>query len=171
MAGGINYTPQTFLPGQALLASQMNAEVRDLSSGVQGAWLDWSPTWTGLTVGNGSAIARYIRYGKTFQFRVSFVAGSTSAFTASFSFSLPATPRSDYATGVDVLGSALLSRSTAASRTVATAYLGGGSTVGLVVDGHDATNGYTSTRIVGSSVPWTWSAGDTFGVSGSYEAA
>lgn len=171
MAGGINTTPASWVAGAPLLATQLNTEVRDFSAGVQGEWIDWTPTWTGLTVGNGSAVARYIRYGKTFQFRVSFVAGSTSAFTASFSFSLPATPRSDYATGVDVLGSALLSRSTAASRTVATGYLGGGSTVGLVVDGHDATNGYTTSRIVGSTVPWTWSAGDTFGVSGSYEAA
>lgn len=164
-------TPRTWVAGEVVTAGQMNTEIRDAIAGLQAPWDSWSPTFTGLTVGNGLLVARYLQIGRTVQFRLSLVAGTGSTFSASFNFSLPIAVRGDYIAGVDGIGSAFLSRSTSASRVVAGAYLNSvsGSVCGMVVD--RLAGGYTTSAVVGVGIPWTWSPGDTFSVDGSYEAA
>lgn len=52
----------------------------------------WSPTVTGLTVGNGSLVAVYERHGRVISGFVTFTAGTTSAATAAIGIPLPVTP-------------------------------------------------------------------------------
>lgn len=173
MAGGIDYTPQTFTAGSPLLASELNTEVRDFSSGIQDQWTTWTPTWGGLTVGNGTVIARYFRVGNTVSFRLLFTAGGTSVFAGTFTFSLPVAIRNDYAAGLEGIHSqvVLVDGGSAATRTVGGAYVAsaGSSTVGMIVDRLGGT--YATAAVVNTTTPWTWAATDTISVTGTYEAA
>jgi hypothetical protein len=64
-------------------------------SALTGAWSAWTPTWTGLTIGNGTVQARYIQIGKTVSFELRVDFGSTTALTATQGeFTLPATANS-----------------------------------------------------------------------------
>lgn len=51
---------------------------------------DWSPTWTGVTVGNGTVIAKCFMRGAFVWFSVKFTLGSTSAITSTVFHSIPA---------------------------------------------------------------------------------
>jgi hypothetical protein len=54
-----------------------------------GEWEDWTPTWTNVTVGNGTLTAKYSRMGTTAFVDLAFQLGSTSAITGNPVFSLP----------------------------------------------------------------------------------
>lgn len=54
-------------------------------------WTSFTPSWTGITVGNGTATGAYFKIGKTVMFRGKFVFGSTSAVTGAVSFATPTT--------------------------------------------------------------------------------
>ena len=65
-----------------------------INTGVSGtggfnAWASWSPTWTNLTVGDGTVIALYTQIGKTVMCQIGFTMGSTSSISGSVSFTLP----------------------------------------------------------------------------------
>lgn len=56
----------------------------------QAAWASWTPTLTGITLGNGTVVAKFLQIGKTVQFRFEFTMGSTSVISGNPpSFSLP----------------------------------------------------------------------------------
>jgi len=58
-------------------------------------WTTWTPTWTGLTLGNGTVTAQYVRIGNGVWFRLYLLWGSTTAASSSAnSFSLPLTASS-----------------------------------------------------------------------------
>lgn len=60
-------------------------------------WSAWTPTWTGLTIGNATVEARYSNIGKVVSFELRVVFGTTTALTTTTTqFTLPATA----ATGV-----------------------------------------------------------------------
>lgn len=65
-------------------------------NGVVSAWTSWVPTWTNLTVGNGTVIAKRRTIGKTVTFRLKFTLGSTSVVGTVPTFTLPVTPHADY---------------------------------------------------------------------------
>lgn len=59
---------------------------------VNGAWTSWTPTFTNLTVGNGTLSARYKQIGdKTYAIAVQLTLGSTSSVSTSPSFTIPFT--------------------------------------------------------------------------------
>lgn len=66
-------------------------------AGYVGSWLTWGPTYTGLTIGNGTVEALYKQDisktgSKTIHFKWRIVAGSTTALSATqLSFTLPVT--------------------------------------------------------------------------------
>lgn len=51
----------------------------------------WVPTWTNVTVGDGTVTATYLRIGKSVICELTFVLGSTSAISGNVIFSLPLT--------------------------------------------------------------------------------
>lgn len=70
-------------------------------SALTGAWSAWTPTWTGLTIGNGTVQARYIQAGKSVSFELRVDFGSTTALTATQAeFTLPATANSSVSRSV-----------------------------------------------------------------------
>lgn len=85
----LNTTPRNWTPGEVVSAAELNTEVRDALTGVQAAWDTYTPTWTNLTVGNGTVIARYLQIGKTVHVRISLTGGTTSSASGAVSVSLP----------------------------------------------------------------------------------
>jgi hypothetical protein len=55
------------------------------------SWTTYTPTNTGLTIGNGTQTARYVKIDKTVHVAYKFTMGSTSSLTGSVSIGLPST--------------------------------------------------------------------------------
>lgn len=56
------------------------------------AWSSYTPTWSNVTVGNGTNVGKYLQIGKTVLFKASFTFGTTSSAASSpISVSLPVT--------------------------------------------------------------------------------
>jgi hypothetical protein len=54
-----------------------------------GTWTTWTPSWSGLTVGNGTTTARYQQVGNTVFYFIKFVMGTTSVVTGDVNYSVP----------------------------------------------------------------------------------
>lgn len=152
------------LPGGTIT----NAMLSTTSGEIGGAWVAWTPTLTGLTVGNGSVIAAYTKIGKTVHFSFKFTMGSTSAVTAAFpSFSLPNTA----ATASRLVGHMnILLNDLGVFNFQSMQFINSGATsvafVATIVNGTFAYEaGVTSTA------PFTWGSGDSMSAVGWYEAA
>lgn len=81
--------PATWLANAVLSAAQLNAQVRDNLKALT-EWQDYTPTFTNLTVGNATMIARYIEAGKLVHWRVGLIGGNTSSASGAIKVSLPA---------------------------------------------------------------------------------
>jgi len=71
----------TFTSGSVLTAAELNAA---------GAWTSFTPSWSGLTVGNGTVSAAYSKFNKILFVRVYFDFGTTSSLTSNLAMTLPA---------------------------------------------------------------------------------
>lgn len=130
-----------------------------------GAWQSWTPTWSGLTLGNATVVAKYTRIGRTIHFRLSYVHGSSSTM-GNHTFTLPVAAHADYA-GQHPMGIVDISDA-------GTANYGGtlwwvSSTTVRPVSDNGAANGQRA--LITSSAPFTWVATDAYRCSGTYEAA
>lgn len=132
-----------------------------------GAWTAFTPTWTGITIGDGTSDCTYYQVGKLVVARYKFTFGSTSAITATPTPTLPVNASA---------GSSLAAMNAAVFRDVsaATNYAGllhiGSTTqaqfsqLGRAL-ANDALSGISST------VPFTWAVTDILGGTITYEAA
>jgi hypothetical protein len=126
-----------------------------------GGWTTYTTTLGGITVGNGTTVARYQKIGKTVNFFVRFTLGSTSSLTG-IAFTLPITPSQSwntfYGLAVDPgVGSFPLY----AEMDGSTCYVRAMNSAGTYVVG-------TNTS---ATIPLTWANGDWFNFTGSYEVA
>lgn len=141
--------PFPFTAGQVLTAAQMN--------GI-GERVAFTPTWTGLTVGNGTQSFSYVRVQNLVFISGKFTLGSTSAITGNISFSTPVA--SSNQADVSYCGDAFLVDS------------GIGNLLGFVAYSSNAffiqtllTNGtYPTPQAFNAIIPFTWSVGDSFTV-------
>lgn len=139
------------------------------STGTTWVWQTWAPTWVNLTAGNGTTVAKYIQNGKTVTFKLLFTFGSTSAMGTSPTFTLPATATSDV-TGDDTLG--IFQGQILDSGTTRFILIGAvQSTTTGSINVYNASGTYGQFTGFTSTVPMTWTTGDKFYVTGSYEAA
>lgn len=93
------HSPSTWLPNAILTAAQLNAQVRDNLKALT-EWQTYTPTFTNLTVGNGTLNAKYIEAGKLVHWRVGLVGGNTSAASGAVKISLPVTAQATMAQSV-----------------------------------------------------------------------
>lgn len=70
-------------------------------AGTSWAWQSYTPTFTNLTVGNGTLNSTYVQTGKDVTVRGSLVLGSTSSVGSNPYFTLPATQSSNYSVATD----------------------------------------------------------------------
>lgn len=137
-----------------------------------GEWKTWTPTWTNLTVGNGTQISKYTQIGKTVHYYIKFTLGSTSAVTGASNFTLPITPIFTTLAVDPIFGHCNLRDVTAGAT---------GSFVGFARSaGSDAvfigvnsvgTGNYIINGALNTTVPFTWAADDVITIFGTYEAA
>lgn len=73
------------------------------STGTSWAWQSWTPSYTNITVGNGTVVAKYVQIGKSVLARYSLTLGTTSSVGTDPTVSLPVTANSGYVAG-DIMG-------------------------------------------------------------------
>lgn len=138
-------------------------------TGTGWTWASWTPTYTNLTVGNGTSTARFIQIGKTVFFRLSVVFGTTSAVSGSVTFTFPVT--SIAYTGTATTQTIAMGSYNNAGTAV---YQGGciwastttANMLALKVDGT-----YSQLVVLSATVPFTFGSGAEIFMQGSYEAA
>jgi hypothetical protein len=120
---------------------------------IPGAWTPYTPTWTNLTVGNGSVNGGYVQIGKTVHFQTGILWGTTTSASGIWHPSIPVP--------VSVSGAWF----------PCSAWMFDSSTSTFNV-GAFVPNTYilSSTGQVHTTAPWTWGANDRVYINGSYEA-
>lgn len=137
-------------------------------------WQSWSPTYSNLTVGDGTVVAKYQQVGKIVDFIYQLTFGSTTTLSASsnISISFPVTTSSDYV-AFTLIGLGTFYTSGAAQ--ISTGYVGlanittmrpfysglGGTSVGSPVNAGQ----------VNDTAPFSWGANCIMFLEGRYEAA
>jgi hypothetical protein len=85
-------TPGTAVAGSVLTAAFLNTNLRDnmieLAPFAE-AWVSYTPTFTNLTIGNGSTTSAYLKVGKLVTVRFQATFGSTTNATSTIIASLP----------------------------------------------------------------------------------
>lgn len=149
-------------------------ECRDdgLYGPVLGAWTDWTPTYSNMTVGAGvTNYARYFRVGlgRLIHFELKWTFGAGSAISTVPTFTLPVASAARYTNNSnDVIGDVLMFDSgTTSFRGIC--IWRSSTTAGLLVCGAAGT--YVNHADVTSTAPMTWTTSDSFTVKGWYEAA
>jgi hypothetical protein len=132
-----------------------------------GAWTTYTPTWTNLTVGNGTLTARYCQIGKIVMGYISFTMGSTSSMGTAPYFTLPVTAFSS--TGNIPLGNFYMEdvgvqggNGVIASRNTTTAQIVAIFASGTYIGGNAS---------ISATIPFTWGTSDFFNGYFIYEAA
>jgi hypothetical protein len=122
------------------------------------SWTSYTPTWTSVTVGNGSTAGAYIRIGKMIIARINLVRGSTTTFSGAVPlFTLPVTANVDVSSGVRIIGSGIFEDLSAASN-ICYFKLGSSTTCEPVALGAAAT--YANVERMTNTVPFAWATGD-----------
>lgn len=130
-------------------------------SGYMGAWTGYTPTLTGITLGNGTTAFTFVQQGKTVHVRGRLTFGSTTAVTGAASISLPVT-----ATSVNFVPS-LTAR--AGGLDYAMLPIATVNTVGINALG--SAGAYANRVTVSNLIPGTWTTNDFITLSATYEAA
>jgi len=132
-----------------------------------GAWEAWTPTTTGITVGNGTITARYMQIGKTVHFSYIFVLGSTSALVSDHSITLPVARRN-----TDSVGQAnILLREIGVNNYLGVPLYSPADASVLLIRPATSAASYVGNGFLSGTIPFTWADGDEIICSGSYEAA
>ncbi len=153
-------TQKTFVSGDVLTASDVNTYL----SHEGGAWTSWTPTWTNLSVGNGTVSALYYRAGRLIVWKLKLTFGSTTSVSGAIRFSLPVAASTGvefdntFGTFVDANGSRHFSIAQSISTTV------------LQANMVNSVGGYVVQVVTSSTEPFTWTTSDQIFYSGSYES-
>ncbi len=130
-------------------------------------WINWTPTYTNLTVGNGTVVARYVQSGNLVVARYSLTFGSTSAISGGVQIDLPVQPAASY--GFNIVGQALL-HDVGTER-----FLGFVMTpnTGLQasIRSWGSAGAVPNEILLSSTVPFTWTTTDILDFQATYEAA
>lgn len=133
-----------------------------------GAWASWSPSYNGITVGNGTVVAKYIQLGKTVHAYFQLTLGSTSAISTSTQISLPVTATSNITTVRMPIGRVIAHDDTG-NQYPGVVRLETTTTVRFLCD--NAASTYSSIAGYSSTIPFTWTTNDMIAASFTYEAA
>jgi hypothetical protein len=125
-------------------------------------WQVWTPTYTNMTIGNGTSVARYVKIGKTVHWYLKFTFGSTSSFGIYTAFTLPSTPISGF--NYNARG---LCRDAGVTWRFASAIID----TEVYPNVENVAGTYSVDVSISSTVPFTWGTGDFLQLAGTYEEA
>lgn len=144
---------------------KLNADQLGTTGGV---WQSYTPTWSNLTIGNATVVARYTQIGKTVRVRMYVALGSTSSVGTNVSVSLPVTAASySGTTTIPPIGLSVYWNGTSAS----TGQVQWESTTLARLYVFLASGTYTTLQNLSSTIPTTWTTGNEIQLSFEYEAA
>lgn len=165
VGGNLSVTGTASLTGAVTLPSNTvtNANLSTTAGQIGAAWVAWTPTWTNLTIGNGTNDAKFLQVGKLIYYRLVTTLGSTSAVGTGPTFTLPITsitvPSTTLAIGQGAINNTSGTFNALANwNTTTTALL-------RYWDTNNNGNGVTATT------PGTWATGWQILLEGFYEAA
>lgn len=167
-ANGVAIDGMTIKDGKVVGGSAVgvaNSSLDTTAGELGGAWADWTPTWTNVTVGNGTVTATYTQVGKTVHARCVFTLGSTSSVTGTVLIDFPVTAKSSVAYPI---GIAYLDNTGVETYMGMVAY---NTTTRMAIYSN---NSSTDTRLVtvnASKPVASWGTGDAIKFSICYEAA
>ena len=149
------------------MAQYKNQIISDLSDVTD--WQTWSPTYDGITVGNGSVTARYMQIGKTVWCRFSLIMGSTSTVSTTGTITMPITMADvSYINNESVFGPCSF-RDSSGGRYMGDIRRSNNTTFRPFSYQHDVT--FLAVGTIGTTVPFTWATGDILTFQATYEAA
>lgn len=131
------------------------------------AWTAYTPTWTNLTIGNGTNDFKYKQIGKLVIVSGIMTFGSTTSVTGSIRLSLPVTASSGISVNTS-LGNAVL-RDAGTATNYGPIFLA--STTVIEILTYNASTTYLSTSSTSSTVPFTWTTSDQIAIHLIYEGA
>lgn len=136
-------------------------------TGASWTWQTYVPTWTNLSVGNGTLnYAKYVQIGKNVYFRIKLTLGSTSTVSGSVTVSLPVTAHAEISTNTDtLLGNGQLNDATGARWETRAVF---NSTTTIVIFYQNAS---ANIATISATAPFTWTTSDQIMITGVYEAA
>ncbi len=154
--------PFPFSSGDVLTAADLN----DI-----GAWEDWTPSFTNLTLGNGVVeYARYAQVNKLVVAQMNVTLGSTSSVTGDIRVSLPVTAAAPNGSPQVTTGVGRAFDNSTSSVYWVTPYIVSPPTeVRIYATRTDST--YAVRATTSSTVPITWSTNDALQIFMTYEAA
>ena len=130
------------------------------------AWTAYTPTFTNLTVGNGTIDFKFVQIGKTVHARGSLVFGSTTTVTGSIIFSTPVAAIT--AGGNPHVANATMNDSGTATFT---GHLSLNNTTNFQLQAQRADATYTTRTVANATVPFTWTTNDAILFFATYQAA
>lgn len=139
-------------------------------SALGGVWQDYTPALSGVTLGNGSMVARYTQVGKTVRFHVNITFGSTTSVTGTIDVGVPPVTASSVTGFVYPMGTAI---ARAGGSTGSNVYKGFVTNTGTGVITHArvvAANG-TNAGAWNAATPFAWGNGALYSIMAVYEAA
>ena len=151
------------LASNAVTTAKIADDAVTLAKVANEQWTAFTPTWTNLTVGNGTQSFRYVQIGNTVVLRGSITLGSTSSISGAVSFALPV--NADMPTNSPAGTVNLIDGGT-------TEYFGpaniSGNTLSIRV--FNASGTHLQNNGVNATTPFTWTNTDSIIVVAIYEA-
>ena len=135
----------------------------------QAAWQDFTPSFSGLTVGNGTVVARYQQIGKTVRGYVSVTFGSTSAIGSGPLINVPVAGSASIVDRLQVGFTTMADTGTATYVGVTSFRTGSPQTLTFGLIG--SAGSYTNAGGPTSTTPFTWTTNDVIAMTFEYEAA
>jgi hypothetical protein len=135
-----------------------------------GGWTTWTPTYNGITVGNGTVTARYSQIGKTVTAYYKLAWGTTTSASGNLLLvTLPVAASSGYGVANQIMGIAeYTDTGTATYNGVINFY---DNTYGVRLNVNVSSGTYTSTTFVNPTQPFTFGNTDVYQFTLTYEAA
>ena len=128
-------------------------------------WQTYTPVITGVTVGNGTLVAKYMRAGKRVVVEVDFQLGSTSAVSAAIVINFPLTGVTPVGAPAIGVGNSNISASASPLLALQT------SSTQLTLFVQDSASPYLTIVNVSGTVPGTWVSGSSFSARATYEVS
>lgn len=136
---------------------------------IYGAWTSWVPTWTNLTKGSATIMAKYCQIGKTVHCKLHIIfAADTSIGGDNPTFTLPVTSVADTVSTLQPLGVCVLADAGTATEY---GYVHWVSTTTARFNSIGTGGTYASKIDINATTPFTWTTNDGIYAEFTYEAA
>ena len=151
--------------------AQQHADINDAMEAVQtklaigntviGTYTAYTPTFAGLTLGNGTLTSSYARVNNFVHYFGQVLFGSTTAITGAVSVSLPINLDANIATMTRaLLGIVMMRDSSSGSPYVGNGTVSTGSATTALIEVSRTTGTYSANNSLSATVPMTWAVGD-----------